>query len=54
MVKDCDRSMIADILAGHYDPGSVLNSDKQLDDVPTVEQRFPEISASAFLWGRQP
>ena len=53
VVKECDRSLIADILAGHADPGSVISSARPYDDVPTVEERMPEIGASAFYWGRR-
>ena len=53
VVKDCDKNLIADILAGHYDPGSAISSAKPFEDVPTVEERLPEIRASAFFWGRR-
>jgi hypothetical protein len=48
VVKDCDQALIADILAGQFDPGSVISSARPFDDVPTVEERMPEIRASAF------
>jgi radical SAM superfamily enzyme YgiQ (UPF0313 family) len=54
VVKQCDQQLIADILAGHADPGSVLSSARPYDDVPSVEERMPEIRASAFYWGRRP
>ncbi len=53
VVKDCDQALIAAILAGHADPGSVISSARPFDDVPTVEERMPEIRASAFYWGRK-
>ncbi len=53
VVKECDKELIADLLAGHYDPGSVITSGKAFEDLPTVEERWPEIRASAFFWGRQ-
>src|SRR6266516_4182492 len=53
VVKDCDQALIADILAGQFDPGSVVSSARPFDDVPTVEERMPEIRASAFYWGRK-
>ena len=52
-VKECDKSLIADILAGHFDPGSVISSAKPFDDLPTVQERLPEIRKSAFLWSRR-
>lgn len=51
VVKECDRELIIDILAGQADPGSVVSSARPYDDVPTVEERMPEIRASAFYWG---
>ncbi len=54
VVQECDQSLIADILAGHFDPGSLISSAQPFDDVPTVEERMPEIRASAFFWGKWP
>jgi len=54
VVKECDQNLIADILAGHFDPGSLISSARPFDDVPTVEERMPEIRASAFYWGKRP
>lgn len=53
VVKECDEALIGDIVAGHADPGSVLTSARPYDDVPSVEERMPEIRASAFYWGRR-
>ena len=53
VVKECDKMLISDILAGHYAPGSVITSAKPFDDLPAVEERMPEIRASAFLGGKR-
>lgn len=53
VIKECDKSLIADTLAGHFDPGSVISSTKPLEDVPTVEERMSEICKSAFLWNKR-
>jgi radical SAM superfamily enzyme YgiQ (UPF0313 family) len=53
VVKECDRSLIADILAGHFDPGSVISSTKPFEDLPSVQERMPEIRKSAFLWSKR-
>jgi radical SAM superfamily enzyme YgiQ (UPF0313 family) len=53
VVKECDQSLVEDILAGHFDPGSMISSAQPFDDLPTVEERMPEIRASAFFWGKQ-
>ncbi|MGH9146769.1 MAG: B12-binding domain-containing radical SAM protein [Vicinamibacterales bacterium] len=53
VVKECDKSLITDILAGHFDPGSIISSAKPLEDLPTVQERMPEIRKSAFLWSKR-
>lgn len=52
VVRECDEALIADILAGHFDPGSAISSARPFNDLPTVEERMPEIRASAFFWNR--
>jgi hypothetical protein len=54
VVYECDKNLVADILAGHFHPHSFISSAEPFDDLPTVEERMPEIRASAFLWGRWP
>jgi hypothetical protein len=51
-VGECDKTLIADILKGDFAPGTIVASGKPLDDVPTIEERMPEIRASAFFRGR--
>lgn len=53
VVKECDKNLVADILADGFPPGSVVSSSKPFDDLPPVEERMPEILASAFLRGRR-
>ncbi len=52
VVKDCNRELVLDILCGHVDPGSVLSSATAFDDLPTVEERMPEIRTAGFLLNR--
>lgn len=52
VVKECDEQLIGDLVAGHVDPGTVISSGRPFDEVPSVEERMPEIRASAFYWGR--
>jgi radical SAM superfamily enzyme YgiQ (UPF0313 family) len=54
VVGECDPELIQDIVAGQFDPGSIISSARPFDDVPTVQERMPEIRASAFFWGRTP
>jgi len=49
VVQECDKNLVADILADRFPPGSVVSSAKPFDDLPPVEERMPEILASAFL-----
>lgn len=51
VVQDCDEQLIGEVLAGHFDPGTVIRSAAPFEDVPTVEERMPEIRASALYWG---
>lgn len=53
VVKECDKTLVAEILANRFPPGSVVSSDKPFDDLPPVEERMSEILASAFLRGRR-
>jgi radical SAM superfamily enzyme YgiQ (UPF0313 family) len=52
VVRECDPELIEDVIAGNYEPGTVVSADRPFDDVPTVEERMPEIRASAFFRGR--
>ena len=52
VVKDCDKALIEDILRGDFKPPVLVTSGRQLTDFPTVEERMPEIIASAFRRGR--
>jgi radical SAM superfamily enzyme YgiQ (UPF0313 family) len=52
VVGECDAELVADILAGQFDPGARISSSRPFQDVPTVEERMPEIRRSAFFWGR--
>jgi hypothetical protein len=51
VVLDCDQALVADIVDGRVEPGSIVSS-QPFDDVPTVEERLLEIVASTFWRGR--
>ena len=53
VVRECDPELIEDIVTGQCDPGTVISADRPFDDVPTVEERVPEIRSSAFFFGRK-
>ncbi|HVH83927.1 MAG TPA: hypothetical protein VM713_06390, partial [Steroidobacteraceae bacterium] len=52
VVKDCDRALIDDILRGRVDAPAIVTSGRSLASLPSVEERMPEIAASAFTNGR--
>lgn len=52
VVKDCDRALIDDILRGRVDVPAIVTSGRPLTSLPSVEERMPEIAASAFVGGR--
>ncbi len=52
VVKECDRTLIDDILRGRFDPPAIITSGRALTDFPSVEERMPEIVASAFYRGK--
>jgi radical SAM superfamily enzyme YgiQ (UPF0313 family) len=49
VVGDCNEELLADILARRFPPGNVVSSDCAYDDLPTIEERLPELHRSAFL-----
>lgn len=51
VVAECDQGLVADILAGRFDPGSAISSAAPFDEVPTVAERMPEIRRSAYYGG---
>lgn len=52
VVRDCDKTLVADIVAGQYDPPAVVSSGRPLTDIPSVEERWPEIKIASFFSGR--
>jgi radical SAM superfamily enzyme YgiQ (UPF0313 family) len=52
VVRDCNQELIRDIVAGAVDPGSVISSATAFDDLPTVEERMPEIRTAALFFKR--
>jgi radical SAM superfamily enzyme YgiQ (UPF0313 family) len=52
VVLECDKTLIEEILRGVFDRGSIVTSGRPLRDIPSVEERMPEIAISAFSNGR--
>jgi hypothetical protein len=51
-VKDCDKTLIADILDRQFDPPAIVTSGRAISDLPSVEERMPEITTASFHNGR--
>ena len=54
VVQRADRALIEDLLGGHWEPGAVLDTERPLRDLPTVEERAPEIQQAHFGRRLQP
>jgi hypothetical protein len=52
VVRDCDKTLIDDILRGRFDPPAEITSGRPLTDFPSVEERAPEIKIASFHRGR--
>jgi len=52
VVLDCDKTLLDELLRGAFDRGSVVTSGRALREIPSVEERMPEIAASAFAYGK--
>ena len=53
VVTDCDKELITDILSGGCEPKSILSTGRVLTDIPSVEERLPEIKAASFSRGKR-
>ena len=52
VVTQCDRDLIVDIVTGGCDRGTIASSNRTLTEIPSVEERMPEIKASIFSRGK--
>lgn len=52
VVHHCNKELIDRILRGDFPAGSVASSGVLLDDVPSVEERLPEIHTATFDRGK--
>lgn len=52
VVHDCDKDLIAGILHGDFEAGSVVSSGHILEDIPSVEERLPHIKKASFVNGK--
>lgn len=49
VVGECNEALMRDILGRQFAPGSLISSDCPYEDLPTIEERLPELRRSAFL-----
>lgn len=49
VVKECDKHLISDILAGQFAPGSSISSATSYTEVPSVEEREEEIRIASYF-----
>lgn len=52
VVKECDKELIDKILQKDFDLPAIVSTDHPLTDLPTVEERMPEIEKAAFSEGK--
>ena len=52
VVKDCDKPLINDILNGCFDRHCIVSTGRPLKEIPSVEERMPEIVKAVFTRGR--
>ncbi|MEG3641379.1 B12-binding domain-containing radical SAM protein [Magnetococcus sp. PR-3] len=52
VVDNCDQALITDILKGGDAVSGYISSKEELNDIPTIEQRMPEILTSAHFFDR--
>jgi len=48
VVLDCDKTLVRDILQGTCGRGSIVTSGRLLTEIPSVEERQPEIVSATF------
>jgi radical SAM superfamily enzyme YgiQ (UPF0313 family) len=53
VVKECDRALIVALLRGEHPPGTILSSSRPVKELPSVEERIPEIRKASLLFSRQ-
>ncbi len=54
VVMQCDKTLVADILAGAFERHSIISSGRTLNDLPSVEERLPYIKIASFFRGARP
>ncbi len=53
VVLECDKALVEDILGGAFDRRTVISSGRPLTEIPSVEERMPDILTSFRTHGHQ-
>ena len=48
VVRHCDKALVADILRGAFAPGTIVSSARPPTELPSVEERLPEIARASL------
>ena len=52
VIKECDQQLIKDVLSD-LPRNEIINSSRRLEDIPTIQERLPEIRIASF-WNKKP
>lgn len=52
VITSCNKTLIADLLNGRFAPPALISGDAAPAELPSVEERMPEIAVSSFSNGR--
>ena len=54
VVTQCDKQLITEILNGDHRPGGIVSSERLLSELPSVEERMPEVKIAGFFKRTRP
>lgn len=49
VVKNLDKDLLQEIIAHHFEPGSYISSQQSYQQIPSVEEREPEIRTASYF-----
>jgi hypothetical protein len=53
-VHECDKALVDEILRGAFERGTTVTSHRTLTEIPSVEERLPDIRRASLTEGRPP
>jgi len=54
VVQECDKPLVDEILRGAFAPGTTITSGRTLTEIPSVEERLPDLRRASLTEGRRP